>query len=258
MAKRGRPKTSIDMEKQCPHCGTMFTVPGWRPKKYCSQGCYTLDRVGKSTTKKGSASEERICENCAIPFVIGGRDGKRKGQRYCSRKCLLEFRGHIATKNAERAGDYSNTFVPVEKCCKTCGETFMVQVRSKSNATYCSRTCAQERLRRPRTHKLPSTLSSEEVAWLAALIDGEGSILMSKSKTDTGLRLNISNTHGPLVSKIAEVTGTGRIGEVHRGGNRKLIYNWQCYGDNARNLIRQMLPWLIVKKDKALEVLNKE
>jgi hypothetical protein len=51
-----------------------------------------------------------------------------------------------------------------------------------------------------------------------------------------------------------EVAGTGSIIEMTRykkNPKHSPSWNWQCYGENARNLLRQIYPYLIAKKEKA-------
>ncbi len=104
-------------------------------------------------------------------------------------------------------------------------------------------------------------LSESETAWLAGLIDGEGSIYFTTSRwqlvdgtkrSGKQLKLCVANTHRPLLDRIVEVTGCGHItnhGQSRHG--RKDCFSWDCYGGNAISLIRQTRPWLIVKAEKA-------
>lgn len=96
-------------------------------------------------------------------------------------------------------------------------------------------------------------LSREEAAWLAGLFDGEGCISQPRKEHRASLRLTITNTHYGLLERILEVAGVGKIIDHKAPTDRhSQTWNWQCYSDNARDLLRQMLPWLIVKREKAL------
>ena len=97
-----------------------------------------------------------------------------------------------------------------------------------------------------------------DASWLAGLLDGEGSITLAKPPNINSMRISIANNCMPLLEHVLAVTGTGTI--VKKGkpaqANHAQGYYWQCYADNARSLLRQILPWLIVKREKALTVLD--
>lgn len=101
-------------------------------------------------------------------------------------------------------------------------------------------------------------MSRVQAAWLAGLFDGEGSIIRPHAHRTNSVRITINNTCQPLVQQIAQVTGTGNV--LYRASKNPKHADqwvWQCYADNARSLLRQMLPWLIVKREKALEAIER-
>jgi hypothetical protein len=123
----------------------------------------------------------------------------------------------------------------------------------KFRAIYCSRLCSS------RAHRYlgpARDLEPTEAAWLAGLVDGEGSIVFPKPGSLHSLRLSVCNTYEPLMTKILEVVGTGSIVRKKYTNHYKDTFYWQCYGDNARKLIQAMLPWLIVKQERALLALS--
>lgn len=100
-------------------------------------------------------------------------------------------------------------------------------------------------------------MSATDAAWLAGLFDGEGSIVfVHKDRATPSCRITITSTCYPLLERVKEVAGVGQIIVQRRAGhvrpNHLASWHWQTYSANAINLLEQMLPWLIVKREKAL------
>ena len=92
-----------------------------------------------------------------------------------------------------------------------------------------------------------------EAAWLAGLFDGEGSIIFPNHRK-RNVRIDITNTHLPLLQHVKSVTGTGQL--IHwtpRNPKHSERWNWQVYNHKAVLLLQQMLPWLIGKHERATE-----
>lgn len=91
------------------------------------------------------------------------------------------------------------------------------------------------------------------------MFDGEGSIIMwdRGSGGRPQLRCTVSNTYFPVLEWIKETVGTGSIvRHIHPAEKGyKDSGTWQCYGQNAVGLLEQMLPRLIIKRDKAIEAI---
>ncbi len=103
-------------------------------------------------------------------------------------------------------------------------------------------------------------MSPEEAAYLAGLIDGEGTVTLTrKEKTaQRSIVITIANTERSLVEFPLEITGVGRI-------SSKLTYKkhhspsfvYQVSGRQALAVLEQITPFLrSYKKDRALLVLN--
>ncbi len=152
-------------------------------------------------------------------------------------------------------GMANHLVTPTPVICPVCKTTFLTggRGRPKTSTKYCSQRCnALARIRQPTI----ATLTQLETAYFAGVFDGEGSIVL----WDRGhggrqqLRCSVANTHYPLVEWLKATAGTGSI-VVHKYPEEtgyKVAYTWQCYGQNAVALLRQMLPFLIVKHDRAL------
>lgn len=89
-----------------------------------------------------------------------------------------------------------------------------------------------------------------ELTWLAAAIDGEGSIYYRK--------ISIYNTNHDFCKKAQEITG---LGYVHCDGlnriSRRPLYVWSVYGrKEICDLLNLLIPFLIIKKEKALKIIS--
>lgn len=92
-----------------------------------------------------------------------------------------------------------------------------------------------------------------EIAYLAGFFDGEGCVLYD--------RIMVDNTNPYLLEKFYLIWG-GRIGEkgdATRTEQTRTCYRWHAHGDTARKAARDMMPYLVEKKQQAeilLEVIN--
>lgn len=188
------------------------------------------------------------CLQCTQRFEADKADRK-----YCSRVCYYASRiGHAPTNPLRRQ---TNT-------CTTCGKHFEAGGRSGKHrdSKYCSRECAGVgRIR----HPLPRTLSPTDAAYLAGFFDGEGSIIRVKGH---GWRITIYQSSEEVIQWIATTTGTGTVASS-RTESSNLIkkpkvartqWYWNLYGRNAFALLEQLLPYLIVKRDRALEAIESQ
>lgn len=99
----------------------------------------------------------------------------------------------------------------------------------------------------------------EKLAYLAGIIDGEGSLLlwMNKSSKDRGqfnLRVNVTSTDKCLVDWIFENFG-GSIYECNSPSrqcqpNWKKQYVWQVNRPEMLQFLNDIYPFLIIKKDR--------
>lgn len=142
---------------------------------------------------------------------------------------------------------------PLEKTCTVCGKPFLCGGRGRPRVTQerCSITCQQTS--RFRRGAVAETLDPSDAAYLAGLIDGEGSIMLTNRATHSvHIRLSISNTHMPVLEWTAATTNVGAIYR-HREADElhKASYSWRCHGDGAESVIRQVEPFLHIKGPQA-------
>ena len=194
---------------------------------------------------KKSKDVEWSCPQCGRTEVIP--EWAAAAKKFCSRACFLASGGLQVSKRGPRY-----------KACLVCGADFLVGGASnpKPSTKYCSPKCRE---RAPWRQPTPNSLTDVEAAWLAGLFDGEGSIIFAKNRPAKNVRITITNCCHFLVERVLEVTGTGSIidmGNERRNPNHSPSWNWACYGENARILLRRMEPWLIAKREKVQHALE--
>lgn len=108
-------------------------------------------------------------------------------------------------------------------------------------------------------------LSEVEKAWLAAAIDGEGTIYygMHKSSKRIPFKLytfvEIANTNREFLENAVRICGGGRIKlmkHVVPRPNRKPCYGFWLARGGTEIILPQVLPYLIIKREKAIACLR--
>jgi len=103
--------------------------------------------------------------------------------------------------------------------------------------------------------KIPQ-LSISEKAYIAGLLDGEGTISDDRKRINGCWRIRIVNTDKNLMKWLKKTIPTSNI-YCSKLKNRKNMYSWtlakwySCY-----SLIKQIYPFLIIKKKKAKILLD--
>jgi len=109
-------------------------------------------------------------------------------------------------------------------------------------------------------------LNEVESAWLAGVIDGEGSVYLGKhtSRRSVLCQIIIANTNLAFIQKVYEITQCGIIKEYQPLGTKygtlisrkKGLWNWRLSGmQNCASLLKQILPFLIIKTSKAKQII---
>jgi hypothetical protein len=90
-------------------------------------------------------------------------------------------------------------------------------------------------------------MSEPEIAWLAGIYDGEGSL--SYSKHSNAWVLSVNMTDQDVIDHLAQVTGVGVVAPRKLYPNRKQQWQWRV---NMRVqqavLLRAMHPWLSARR----------
>ena len=103
-----------------------------------------------------------------------------------------------------------------------------------------------------------------DYAWLAGIIDGEGSIFISNTRVPGNIRgfqyraqMSVCNTNEELimqVHKIANVGSIHRSREVRKDWRDKFYFNINANG--MRDLLPRVIPYLILKKRVASKIIE--
>lgn len=95
-------------------------------------------------------------------------------------------------------------------------------------------------------------------AWLAGIIDGEGSISLTHSWNRTNkcqqwdLVLCVTITHRPTIERIKHITHVGNVyGQLPRGLSKRYLYRWMCSANKAGSVLRLCVPFMTTKRRQA-------
>lgn len=110
----------------------------------------------------------------------------------------------------------------------------------------------------------PRQMNEPEKAWLAAVVDGEGSIFLSKVRHPNyrrgffyGPQLGVSNTNRAFLAKLREVVGEGTVSLAKKkDGKWKARWEYQAAAGVLRSILPQIMPYLIVKRAQAQKMLD--
>ena len=157
--------------------------------------------------------------------------------------------------------------------CKECGRSFSPKYPSVKQV-YCSKSCRGKGINRERTVasslrvKKPTVplLNEAEKGYLAAMIDGEGTISLRDSKATEKTTANltpwvmVSNTNTKILEKVSQITHVEYNKKAKRSKHeqhRKPAYKWQIQSMmNVRFLLEQVMPYLAGKQEQAQLVLE--
>jgi hypothetical protein len=115
-----------------------------------------------------------------------------------------------------------------------------------------------------------------ELAYIAGMLDGEGTISINRHKrTDIKLNtpslryklfINVVNTNEDVIRFIHKIFGVGNVQFRDRSKefHRQNQFKWQVDGDKAKDVLKSLLPYMIIKKEETeiaiefQELLNKQ
>jgi hypothetical protein len=111
---------------------------------------------------------------------------------------------------------------------------------------------------RPEVRKLTKV----EAAWLAGVIDGEGSIgLYDYGREGRRVQIQMGNTSEAFVQRFREIIGCGSTvfrvehGAGHKG--RKPMFHFTLKGsERCYQILKQVLPYLIIKREVAAAIIK--
>jgi len=109
-----------------------------------------------------------------------------------------------------------------------------------------------------------NTTSVADLAWLAGIMDGEGSIfIMKQSRKDRErafnyiLRISVQSTDGVMAKECLKISGEGACFDAPTTKeNNSNTYKWQVSGKRACHVLENLLPFLRVKKQQAMSAIE--
>lgn len=90
-----------------------------------------------------------------------------------------------------------------------------------------------------------------DLAWLAGIIDGEGSIGITRGAPYRGseryrLHIAVTNSSLTLIKRCQDIAGCGVVNTRSPGkGQKKMISRWTAGGTQAQDVIHRVLPFLV-------------
>jgi hypothetical protein len=106
-------------------------------------------------------------------------------------------------------------------------------------------------------YKTANTLKPTEAAYIAGLVDGEGSITLTrKHKGDNRqAALSIASTERCLLEYVLDRAGVGKITNKTTKSGYKPAFTYSVYNRQALDLIEQIQPYLISYKKQRADLL---
>jgi hypothetical protein len=145
--------------------------------------------------------------------------------------------------------------IPDERICLGCGNTFLVggTGRKKRGTKACSQAC--NGLVKSTVPGTPANhLTVANAAYLAGMIDADGHIGLYSRGPSQSLRVHadVSNTDRELLLWIREVTGVGSVNkQKDETATHKASFAWNTSSESAITLLRQVIPYMRVKRARA-------
>lgn len=99
-------------------------------------------------------------------------------------------------------------------------------------------------------------IDNEILAYVAGLFDGEGSVFILR-KIRNGryfywMEISITNTDQALIDWIQSVVGARKSLQPETYSiNGKPIFRWRASAVQASNVLKMIMPWLRIKRDRA-------
>lgn len=191
---------------------------------------------------------EDVTVVCANPCCCSSFVPDKPGRRYCSVDCYYEARKGVARLDLRKRET---------RTCETCGGEYEVGGRTGRLRTsrFCSR--AHARAARWRTGSTASVLNLAQAAYLAGIVDGEGSIILYRRGRGASLRLAVASTDTRLLDWCVATTGVGGFLMKPRANpNHKASGQWACNSQAAESVISQLEPFLVIKREQAALALD--
>jgi hypothetical protein len=99
-------------------------------------------------------------------------------------------------------------------------------------------------------------LKPELLAYMAGIIDGEGTIFIEHKEKSDVPRIGLGMTVRAVPQLFVDAFGGGLRCRPPSGLGKKDIWYWQVTGQKAVQILTYLYPYLIIRKAKAQECFN--
>lgn len=216
------------------------------------------------------------CLRCEKEFYVTPYRYKRNlalfsARFFCSMKCYIEYRKEHGEYQGKRNPAWKGGVTRQPYICKKCGKTFFrpnVSSKLRHTVKFCSKKCRGEWYSKiqkgRRSHKRYDLLKDDVtipdikyVIYFAGFFDGEGSVMIVRMNLYDYPILSIGNTNKQVIDWTQEKFGGGSRTERKGSKKRKTFYviRWEAFLE-VEKILSAILPYLIVKKEKAENALN--
>lgn len=99
------------------------------------------------------------------------------------------------------------------------------------------------------TYRSVKSLTDIEAAWIAGIIDGEGTITLTTQRRGQpfkNVQISVASTSYELLRMLKDMTGVGHVSQKKKyEAHHKQSYTWQvATSGQAIDLLRKLLPFL--------------
>lgn len=94
-----------------------------------------------------------------------------------------------------------------------------------------------------------------EKAWMAGLLDGEGSISCRWPKR-SNVSVELSMTHAPTLEKVQSLFPGLIVSKRNNGYGRKMLFRWRADTNRSKEVLTALLPYLVTKREQAILALK--
>jgi hypothetical protein len=194
-----------------------------------------------------------ICEYCKNQFT----KTDLRTYKYCSRNCYHESRIGLTRKSSNKTKLEKKLIL---HNCDWCNKEFSSASSAGAKSVYCSRSC--QGFAFSSKNKKMNPISDVDASYIAAMIDGEGTISIIDRKHNRPnssrptIRISISNSYKPLIDWLIDITGLGSIHNEKNIEGRKQMYKWAVHSYSALLILERITCFLKEKRYLAENAIN--
>jgi len=104
----------------------------------------------------------------------------------------------------------------------------------------------------PAKYRFKQNILSEHLAYIAGIIDGEGSIILRRKPKQNELFMVVVNTNKNIIKWLRKITKIGTIKQREvRNIKWRQVWEWNTAAENTTKILWAIYPYLIIKKEHA-------